>query len=897
MGAVRVVFPDGARAFLRDAIAGAGGNEVYFVGRLGWSGEGGEAIATIEKIDLLARGTRTKVLALLQRSEGWDVAIHNHPSGLLEPSDADFCVAHNLAGRGVGFVIISNDADRQYVVVSPFREGSGPVAIDPEEVRAILAPGGPLSRGLQDYEPRPGQIEMALEATRALNEGRILAAEAGTGIGKSFAYLIPSILWAVRNRERVVVSTGTINLQEQLVGKDLPFLARALPFPFHFALIKGRGNYACLRKLVQLKEDMAQQEAFPTEDRVQLESLVEWARTTRGGSKSDLAWVPSPRAWEEIISETETSLKVRCKHYNECFFYAAKREASRSNILVINHHLFFADLSVRRELDEKDVNLVLPPYNRVIFDEAHHLEDVASEHLGVRFSRAGIEARLGRLVSARDSTRGSIPALSRRLRTFGDNMAADSIERGYIPSIEAARAELERCFEEVEAMLWELPAAPGGRQMAPRAEGEGARGQALRSVLLRHKDAPEVRDVWAKISMRLGEVLKELDGLASVNVRALETLEGSRLPPDRIEAEALELQAFGARLVSLGVQIQQYREFADAAQVRWVDLREGSTSRERTRLEFATAPIRVAEELKALVFNPIRTVVLTSATLAVAGRPDFIADRLGLGEFGPERFDFRTHPSPFDYRRQALTVIPTDVPSPESPAYAAALPGAVFEVLRAMGGRAFVLFTSYDLLRKTHAALAPRLAALGLTTFVQGEAGRSELLARFRAGLKNVLFGTDSFWEGVDVKGRALEGIVITRLPFRVPTEPVQEARLEELARRGFDPFSLFTVPQAVLKFKQGFGRLIRSGADRGVVVVLDPRILTRRYGRIFLDSIPETALVKAPLAASVARIEAFFSLPESLPEERSDPGRVPGAGAAAGPGPGSGSAAPGPPW
>jgi ATP-dependent DNA helicase DinG len=276
-------------------------------------------------------------------------------------------------------------------------------------------------------------------------------------------------------------------------------------------------------------------------------------------------------------------------------------------------------------------------------------------------------------------------------------------------------------------------------------------------------------------------------------------------------------------------------------------------------VEIGLAPVRVSEDMKSSVYDPLHTVVLTSATLTVGGGFEFIGDRLGLGLIEPERFRSGTHPSPFDYRRQVLTVVPTDLPAPDSREFPAALPGAVLKILEATGGRAFVLFTSFHLLRHTHAALAGPLIARGMRPIAQGDAPRSEILDRFRTGVANVLFGTDSFWEGVDVKGRALECVIITRLPFRVPSEPIQEARLEDIERRGGNAFVEFTVPQAVLKFKQGFGRLIRSKTDRGVVAVLDRRILSKPYGRVFLRSLPETDLRKAPLEEILADLRSFF--------------------------------------
>jgi ATP-dependent DNA helicase DinG len=384
---------------------------------------------------------------------------------------------------------------------------------------------------------------------------------------------------------------------------------------------------------------------------------------------------------------------------------------------------------------------------------------------------------------------------------------------------------------------------------------------------LRYTEEDRTKCFWDTVSARLEAVQRELARLVKVNDRALQSLETSRLTEEQIASQALELRSFGARLQGLLGSIDHFRGFKDETQVRWISSRPGRAGRDAS-LEFASTPIRVAEDLRTSVFDPMSTVVLTSATLSVGGSIDFLGDRLGLSQLGSDRFDFRQLASPFDYRRQVLTFVPTDFPLPESPDYTREIPEAVFRLLCATRGRAFVLFTSFHLLNKTYARIGGRLTALGLRPMAQGEAERSELLDRFRNGTGNVLFGTDSFWEGVDVKGKALESVIITRLPFRVPTEPLQEARMKELEERGLNAFSSFTVPQAVLKFKQGFGRLIRSRSDRGVVAILDRRVVTKPYGRVFLNSLPDTTLVKAPLDEIVGKVERFFATEDAVEGE-----------------------------
>lgn len=838
---------------------------MYFLGKVSWTTEGDDRLASLTEVDVLARGNQSSVPAILEAAEDWDVAIHNHPGGDLTPSSADVSIASELGSRSVGFVIISNDASRHYQVTAPFpRQEVQPIDLD--EIREIFAPGGALARGCEGFEARGGQLEMALEVGRALNEGRVLAAEAGTGVGKSFAYLVPAALWATRNKERVVISTGTINLQEQLVGKDLPLLGSVLPVTFRYALVKGRGNYACLRKVEELARDPGQEEilADPGEQKM-LHDLVEWAGSTSDGSRADLSWVPPPSIWEEVMSETDRSLKVNCKHFQQCFYYRAKRAASNAQILIANHHLFFADLSVRRQTSNYQYDAVIPAYKRVIFDEAHHLEDVASEYFGVRFTKGGILTRLGRLKSRKDEQRGTIPSLVRRLRGYGDAVSADALERAFATSLPEARSSVERLLEEVEDRIVETltPVIAAGERVGAGAGTSTPESPADGGALqLRHRHDDGREDLWRDISLGLEDIQRELTVLLRVSDRTVQTLKGASLKEEHRRGLLLEMTSVVNRLEGLLDQIEVFRDFDDESQVRWFTRKKAGWRRRGYTLEFGSAPIRVAEALKSHVLEPMQTVVLTSATLSVAGDIDFLGDRLGLSLLDKDRFRFEQYASPFDYRHQVLTVVPDDFPPPESPQYARSIPEAIYELVKATRGRAFVLFTSYSLLRRSYQALEERLLELGLRPSAQGDASRSDLLRRFKASSGGVLFATDSFWEGVDVKGSALECVIITRLPFRVPSEPVQEARMEDLQQRGGNAFMEYTVPQAVLKFKQGFGRLIRASTDRGVVAVLDRRVLSKPYGKLFLKSLPETTLFRSSLAEGVREAGAFLGGP-----------------------------------
>ncbi len=877
MADVKLTIPEKIRKFLAATIASTSGNEVFFLAKVGW--EGPEA-AAIEEVDVLARGNVHSAPAIVKRAESWDIAIHNHPSGVLTPSDADIAVAGELGNRQVGFAIIDNSAERHYLVVPPMRRRDRPEKVDPAEVEAIFAPGGPLASGSPDYEVRPGQVAMAREVAEALNGERVVAIEAGTGVGKSFAYLVPSILWAVKNGPRVIVSTNTIHLQEQLMTKDLPFLARVLPVQFHFALIKGRNNYACKRKLEEAAR--ATQELVETDGAAgQLRNIVEWARTAGEGSRSELGAPPPEAVWEKVMSETDKSLKVNCKFYSECFFYRAKRAAYAADIVVVNHHLFFADLAVRRETGNYEYDAVIPAYKRVIFDEAHHMEDVASNFLGVRFTQQGMRNRFNRLVSSRDEKKGALRYLAQVLHAEGAPAAAQEIEKGLLQTVPKAAQridqELSAALDQAEAEALTAARGPERDGKARSGSGGAVEGAAAEAGgrQLHVRVAAGRRAFQQALTERLHAVKEELAILCGQAGKAARLLSGTEgLAAERRGGLLLELTSLHGRLDVLQSQIATFLDFRDEKQVRWVEVQGRRDDAERRNIVFSSAPIRVAEDLLQLVFNPLATVVMASATLSVEGGVSYLGDRLGLDHLPVERFHFSEQPSPFDFANQVLTLVPDDFPEPGSSGYDGKVAEVVLEILRRSRGRAFVLFTSYGLLQRTHSALEATLRREGIIPLRQGEAGRSDLLNRFRSGPPHALFGTDSFWEGVDVKGEALECVIITRLPFRVPTEPIQIARVEEIESRGGDAFNCYSVPQAVLKFKQGFGRLIRSTTDRGTVVVLDRRILTKRYGRTFLRSLPPTRFFKGPTAEMLASLGAFLGTsgePTTIPAGESE--------------------------
>jgi len=833
-------FTSSAVAALRAAIGDAGGNEVFLLGTL-------DDQALITTVRVLARGNRHAVPALLQVPRPGEVVIHNHPSGQLVPSDADLSVASALGNNAVGAYIVNNDVTDLYVVVEP-HVANAPTPLTAPHAAALLVPGGPIAVRLAGYEHRPQQLQMLDAVVAAFNDQTTLTVEAGTGTGKSLAYLLPAIAWSLLNRERVVVSTHTINLQEQLIKKDLPFLTQQAGLECTTALVKGRGNYLCRRKAAQVE----QQGALVEDDlRRELNELLAWAQRTTDGSLSDLPVRPRPEVWDQVISENDNCLRARCPYYSTCFFYTARRAAAKADILVVNHHLLMADLALREEIGSYTQNAVLPPARRVIIDEAHHLEDVATNYFGSRLSYAAIERTFGRLRSLKHESKGLLPALVMALESVeaaDDRPAAEGavrwIEQRLLPRRESLLVDAEQCFTELLTGLEDVL----GHEIAAGAQ------EKVRVV-------PDfcALPYWRTLEKWLTRLSTALGGFAEDFAGVCDRLDQLSEESGRLLLFLnTELRALQSRIAGFAATLLAFID-ADENTCRWIETRH--RTRTGKSIAFHTAPIAVGPLLRHALFEQFPTVILTSATLAVDRRFDFLHDRLGLTELSDaDRVRTLRVESPFDFAQQALLAIPRDLPEPNDAGYEAATHAAIADTVQATRGGTFVLFTAYGALNRAVGALGPALSAQGLTLLQQGATNRHLLLSRFVQDSSAVLFATDSFWEGVDVRGDALRCVVITRLPFRVPTEPIEQARVEAIAARGGNAFTEHTVPQAVIKLKQGFGRLIRSRTDRGAVVLLDSRIVRKPYGRVFLDSLPPARRLIAGRQAVAAELRRFFT-------------------------------------
>ena len=711
----------------------------------------------------------------------------------------------------------------------------GETKLDQEYIACLLKKRGALSKHHESYEERPGQIAFAGKIASALNDSEILLAEAGTGVGKSIAYLIPTILWAETAQERVIISTNTKNLQEQLFTKDIPLLSKILDFPFRAVILKGRGNYICLNRWNRLVK--APERYLSREEQGLLLPVSSWLKGTLTGDLSETGFYPmllESGLLERIRSESPLCLGSRCAFRDNCFVNRVRKAAQRSHVIIVNHSLIFSDMTSEGG--------VLGPYNRIVFDEAHNIEKVAIRFMGITLNYYSVRRILNHLYSNSEGAHGMLAMLdewvvemAKGWPGFKDNKA---LIESAIDTAKAVRTSTQNLFERLF--------------YAVRTEAENIRDRHEGKLRFYHdseiffatRDEIETFTESLSVLIRiLGDILIVVSGVSPGKLNMKEDI-------------MIEIEEVRGDLQGIVNDIAFLIE-ASGPNVFWFEYNEDGTL---YSLSIKSAPLDVAEKLATGLYDHMETVIMTSATLTVADDFSYIRNRLGINIDTRERVVEFIASSPFDYQSQAEVIIPSFLPSPKDEQFIRETNKVLYSLANEINRGMLVLFTSRGHLHQSYYELKDQFTHIGINLMAQSiDGSRNIILRRFREETVSVLFGTDSFWEGVDVPGNALELVIIVRLPFAVPTDPVIEAQMEEVEKNGGNPFLDYSVPEAAIKLRQGAGRLIRHRSDRGAVIILDNRITTTRYGHLFRKSLPGKTVMAHNSKMLVKNLKDWF--------------------------------------
>jgi ATP-dependent DNA helicase DinG len=698
-----------------------------------------------------------------------------------------------------------------------------------ELLENVFSKGGILQSFLQDFEERPQQKEMAAQILNAYLHNQIALVEAGTGTGKSLAYLFPAVHWALKFQEKTVISTHTIALQEQLIYKDIPFLLNALGVQLKASLVKGMSNYVCLRKY----HDLQMQSLFLTDaENEEMERIDQWLSTTEEGSRSSIAFSNSPFIWERISAEAGACNHIKCPYYKKCFFFQARKEIAEAQILVVNHHLLLADISAKEKNDGKSDKSVLPSYKRIVVDEAHHLEEVALECLSKRIDRIELYHLLTKVHNESNIQNGRLGMVRQVINHLISSQA--SLFQRLDVHIPAEKMELLKKIDSAFLELESYAQIPINNATQAKIKERKLRIQSewLQQLTWKNQILPLFTDLSAGLKRFSQSLFSLQDDLEQISVDM-----------EQLSTHCIELQAVAAKLEEKAEILENFfKEETDILRVRWIEV---NSSKRGVNTVLVDSMMDVPSYLNSFLFEPLSSASLCSATLTTNQSFQFIRERCGIPNNSEERIvTEQIYESPFDYKERSLLVVPSDLPDPSEESYILSASDMIYKVVEASEGNAFVLFTSYEMLQACYQMIGPLIEKSGFSLLKQGDASRHLLIERFKAKDRSILFGTDSFWEGVDVAGEALRCVIIVKLPFKVPSDPLVQAFSDLLSKQNKDPFLDYMLPQAAMKFKQGFGRLIRKKNDRGCIVCLDKRLIKKAYGKVIIKSLPSCNLL-----------------------------------------------------
>lgn len=696
--------------------------------------------------------------------------------------------------------------------------------VNETEAGGYISQGGPLSKISDSFEERPVQVELLEKIVKALNENKIAVFEAGTGVGKSYSYLIPSALWALLNHEKIIVSTGTINLQQQLCEKDLPAVEKIIGKKFKYVLMKGRQNYICMRRLNDAASIL---DLFEGETE-ELKKIAEWAQNSDTGSKSDLTFMPSESVWTKVNSESDACMGKKCPFFGECFVMKIRKEAASANLIIVNHHLLFADIESRLSGAGYEDAAVLPPYRHIIFDEAHGIENAATSFFSESVNRFKLNKLINQMYRHRKNSESghlcSLAILSSNEEKAGDAFDVTNKIKLAMTNVEIASKDLLQ--NEYTMRLYDATARNFGPLLVAIGELTRALGsftgivrEIMEGIDEDDKDAPCYYE--SKVILRHLEsyvILLKNFSVWDEKRDDVFWIQKKRLPPDMVQ---------------------------NAGDAEYVILTQ--------------TPLDISHLMNEGVFEPMESVICTSATLKTGRDFSYWMRRTGVSLAGEERIIKGEFPSPFPYNKNMLFAVPNDAPLPDNIQFQQYVEMALPRLIQAAAGRTLVLFTSYESLKSAYRTTVASMPGFPGRVMKQGDDDNAKLLEAFKKENESVLFATDSFWQGVDIPGESLSQVIIVKLPFTVPNDPVFVARAEAIEKRGGSSFMELSVPEAVIKFRQGIGRLIRRSDDKGVVVVLDRRIYEKKYGSIFIGSMPDCKKAYEPVSELSRRINSFI--------------------------------------
>jgi len=734
----------------------------------------------------------------------------------LYPNDLELELSEELFNRrNIAYCLLSSDLDDFYFIQDIDRTN-----LEKIDIEDYFSEDGILVNEIKGFEHRHEQEEMAKNIQNAINDNRKIIVEAGTGTGKTLAYLIPAIKWAITNKKKVIIATNTINLQEQLLLKDIPLAKSVIKDEFTYALVKGRSNYLCKRLFTELSLGKSIDiESFSVEAREQIEYILKWGNKTKTGDKAELPFEVYPDVWELVQSTTELCLGKKCPFRKECFYMKTRMKKMEADILISNHHVFFSDLNVRAETDFDSEYLILPRYDMVIFDEAHNIESVARSYFSVEVSKISFTRLLHRIYQKKSKKKKEKSALTR----VGETIDEKYLEKpgDYLELLKTMKSEIyslqtigDEYFDEIRKMFETNTEAPIRKSLN---NFEMTKSNFLENLRDKKEFFQAKLTEFSNLMMTFSNVIDE---------------EKDKNP---------EVINFNNHLKIFKKYIDSFKfinNFSDADYVYWLDINS-----KRTNVVLTATPLNIAQKLSSVLFENLNRLVFASATIMANGNFEYFKKSLGLDE---EECIECFIESPFDYEHQMSVYIPADIQDSENlNAFVTDASKFILDILNKTKGKAFILFTSYTMLNQIYYSVVNKLKNSNFEIFLHGEKPRSQLIKEFKEAKNPVLFGTTSFWEGVDVQGENLSNVIITKLPFLVPTDPIVSAISKKIEEDGGNSFSDFQLPEAIIKFKQGVGRLIRKKTDRGNIFILDSRIIKKRYGSAFIKALPSQKNIK----------------------------------------------------